>query len=412
MKYDIYRKIAFKKVLFSLSVAAIYTLGCHIILPGGGKGLSSLMSQSPNLSLAFSMTGMSLNHLSLFSLGLGPWMSSLIFWRVLYVTKVLNIHNLTYKKSYHIKFILSLVLGGAQSFMIITQVRSLNNGNLEIPYLGMLLILLSGLSVLIWLGSLNSDYGIGGPTIIILLSMIYGWPSHIMALISQQTWRATMVRWILPALLLLLLSFYIFRFYQGERRLRLNHVMLDEKFSQIAYLPISTNPSGGMPFMLAFSVALFPQYMFFILKTFYRNDSLVLWIYQEVQMDHLLGVIMLTSFVVLLTFGYSYVNIDYLEIAEQLQKSGDYFYGVYPGKNTERFLFHNISKMAMVSAFLNALIVGLPAFASLYYPSMRIWATVLPTWFILIMLMQECALQFTTLYHRNDYQAIISEESK
>lgn len=413
MKNNIYKKLAFKKVGFSLLIVLIYSLGSHLIIPGGdSSGLTQLMGGSPNLSFALSMTGLSLSQLSLFSLGLGPWMSALIFWRVLSVTKIFHIQNMTNQRSYQIKFIFSLLLGGVQSFTIIAQLKNLNGGQLALPYWELILLLVSGLAALIWLGNLNAQYGIGGPTIIILVSMVRDWPGKIISTLSGESALGMFSHWLFPFLLVLLFSFGVFRFYQGERRLPLTHVMLDDQFAEEAYLPIPTNPAGGMPFMFAFSVVLFPQYFFFILKGIYQGNRVLGQLYQEVQLDHLLGVGFLILSIVLLTYGFSYVNIDYKEISESLKKSGDYFYDVYPGKNTERFLFHKVSMMATIAALFNAFIIGVPMLTSIYFSNVSVWAYFIPTWLILIILMRELGLQFTSLYHRNDYQPMIKEENK
>ncbi|XHB95381.1 hypothetical protein AAFF39_10930 [Lactococcus garvieae] len=108
------------------------------------------------------------------------------------------------------------------------------------------LILVAGLAVLIWLGNLNTDYGIGGPTIIILVSMLRNWPTRFLEpLVQDYHGIITLLGWLLAFILLLLVSFLIFRFYQGERRLPLMHVMLDDRFAAQSYLPIPMNPAGN-----------------------------------------------------------------------------------------------------------------------------------------------------------------------
>lgn len=411
MSLTIYKQKAIKRLLFSLMIVLIYILGSNILIPGiDAQALSELSHKTAGLSFAMSMTGLSIDRLSLFSLGLGPWMSAMIFWRVLTVSKVFHIESFTPQQNYRMKYIFSILLGLVQSFSIITQVQILGDIYKPIGNLSLALILVAGLAVLIWLGNLNADYGIGGPTIIILVSMLRNWPARFLEpLVQNYHGIITLLGWFLAFILLLLVSFLIFRFYQGERRLPLMHVMLDDRFAAQSYLPIPTNPAGGMPFMYAFSVVLFPQYILFMLKSWYKNNQFLNFLYEQVQLDHILGVILLLISLVLLTYGFAYVNIDYKEIADNLKKSGDYFNNVYPGKNTERYLFHNVSRMAGVSAALNCLIIGLPMFAALYWPHISVWAYFVPTWLILMILMREITVQFSRYYHRNDYGDFIPE---
>ena len=72
--------------------------------------------------------------------------------------------------------------------------------------------------------------------------------------------------------------------------------------------------------MYAFSVVLFPQYILFMLKSWYKNNQFLNFLYEQVQLDHILGVILLLISLVLLTYGFAYVNIDYKEIADNLKK--------------------------------------------------------------------------------------------
>lgn len=406
MNEKTYKKLTYKKVSFSLMIVLVYLLGMNIVVPGVNlDGLYQSLTGKANLGLMLSMTGLSLSRISLFSLGLGPWMSALIFWRVLIVTNLFHIKTLTNDQSYRIKFIISLLLATVQSFTIIAQAKAFDP-SATISNVALILILVTGLAILVWLGNLNTQYGVGGPTIIILVSILRSWPTKIFSEVTTRGWLGTLTT-LLPGLFLLMLgSYFIFRFYQGEKRLQINHVMIDDEVSSKAYLPIPTNPAGGMPFMFAFSIVLLPQYVFYLLNKQFPSP-LFEQLYQEIQLDHIFGVLLLTLCLVLLTFGFSYVNIDYKEISESLKKSGDYFTNVYPGKNTERFLFRQVTIRATIAAFTNAIIIGLPMIIAIYYPEVSMWAYLIPIWMILMILMNEIRTQVTALYHRNDYQAIL-----
>lgn len=406
MNEKTYKKITYKKVSFSLIIVLVYLLGMNIIVPGVSlDGLYQSLTGKANLGLMLSMTGLSLSRISLFSLGLGPWMSALIFWRVLAVTNLFHIKTLTNNQSYRIKFIISLVLATIQSFTITAQAKAFDP-SATISNIALILILVTGMSILVWLGNLNMQYGVGGPTIIILVSILRSWPTKIFSEVTSRGWQGTLTT-LLPGLFLLMLgSYFIFRFYQGEKRLQINHVMIDDEVSSKAYLPIPTNPAGGMPFMFAFSIVLLPQYVFYLLNKQFPSP-LFEQLYQEIQLDHIVGVLLLILCLMLLTFGFSYVNIDYKELAESLKKSGDYFTNVYPGKNTERFLFRQVTMRATIAALTNAIIIGLPMIIAIYYPEVSMWAYLIPTWMILMILMNEIRTQVSALYHRNDYQAIL-----
>lgn len=403
-----YKKIAIKKTMFAVMIVLVYLLGSSIVLPGiDARSLIDWINQTPNLAFSLSMTGLTLDHFSLLSIGLGPWMSALILWRVFTVTKIFNIESLTNQQSFRLKFVFSLIIGAIQSISIVSQI-SLQPGSPITNKFWLILVLLAGLSLLIWLGNLNMQYGVGGATIIILTSMLRNWPPKIVDYLKIQNWDIGFVgQTLLFLVFLYVFSFIVIYFYNGEIRLPILHIMLNNKYTAQSFLPIPTNPAGGMPFMYSFSVMLLPQYILFLLNMMFKDNKLLSQISEAIQLDHPLGVGMLIITIILLSYGFAYVNIDYQEIAKNLKKSGDYFLNVYPGKNTEKFLADKIFVMASIGASFNALIIGVPMFMGIYNPEINMWAYLVPTWIILLILMQEIWKQISTLYLRDEYEKFI-----
>ncbi|WP_269438850.1 accessory Sec system protein translocase subunit SecY2 [Lactococcus cremoris] len=401
MDRQIYKRIALKRLSFSFLIVFIYILGSKILLPGIDMNSLNLSS---SLSFAMSMTGMSIDKLSLFSLGMGPWMSTLILWRVVGLIKFLNVDSLTKQQTHIIKISISALVGGIQSFMIISQAKTLE-GTTSPLILGILL--LTGAIVLVWLGDMNKQFGVGGPMVIILVAIIKTMISRVGQGVLLQTYSALTPIIILAFVALMLwASFLSFRFFQGERRLPFMHVMLDNRMIAESYYPIPVNPAGGLPFMYSFSVVLFPQYLISALLYFQPNNKILMGLYQNLKLTELPGVLLLILCVILLNYGFAYVNVDYKNIAENLQKSGDYFLNVYPGKNTEKFLFDIVTRMATVSGIISILMVGAPMLCAVFWPGLSTWAYIIPTWMILLTLMDKIREEFLSIYNRNNYQTL------
>lgn len=401
MDRQIYKRIALKRLSFSFLIVFIYILGSKILLPGIDMNSLNLSS---SLSFAMSMTGMSIDKLSLFSLGMGPWMSTLILWRVVGLIKFLNVDSLTKQQTHIIKISISALVGGIQSYMIISQVKTLD-GTISPLVLGMLP--LTGAIVLVWLGDMNKQFGVGGPMVIILVAIIKTMISRVGQGVLLQTYSALTPIIILAFVALMLwASFLSFRFFQGERRLPFMHVMLDNRMIAESYYPLPVNPAGGLPFMYSFSVVLFPQYLISALLYFQPNNKILMGIYQNIKLTELPGVLLLILCVILLNYGFAYVNVDYKNIADNLQKNGDYFLNVYPGKNTEKFLFDIITRMATVSGIISILMVGAPMLCSIFWPGLSTWAYIIPTWMILLTLMDKIREEFLSIYNRNNYQTL------
>lgn len=401
MDRQIYKRIALKRLSFSFLIVFIYILGSKILLPGIDMNSLNLSS---SLSFAMSMTGMSIDKLSLFSLGMGPWMSTLILWRVVGLIKFLNVDSLTKQQTHIIKISISALIGGIQSFMIISQAKTLE-GTTSPLILGILL--LTGGVVLIWLGDMNKQLGVGGPMVIILVAIIKTMIGRVGQGVLLQTYSAlTPIIILVFVALMLWASFLSFRFFQGERRLPFMHVMLDNRMIAESYYPLPVNPAGGLPFMYSFSVVLFPQYLISALLYFQPNNKILMGLYQNLKLTELPGVLLLILCVIMLNYGFAYVNVDYKNIAENLQKSGDYFLNVYPGKNTEKFLFDIITRMATVSGIISILMVGAPMLCAVFWPGLSTWAYIIPTWMILLTLMDKIREEFLSIYNRNNYQTL------
>ena len=403
---EIYKRMAFKRLRFSLFIIFIYILGSKIVLPGVNmEALHQSFDVPTTFSFAMSMTGMTLNNFSLFSLGLGPWMSAMILWRVIGVAKVFKAQSLTQQQSYQIKVLISLVIGGIQSLMIVSRLQTLEGTP---PAWMLVSFLLTGGSVLIWLGNMNKQYGVGGPTIIILVAIMRGLVSRVTqgVLLYSYSPKALMIIFIF-LLFMVWGSFHVFRFFQGERRLPLMHVMLDNRMLAQSYFPVPVNPAGGMPFMYSFSIVLFPQYLLSALLYFQPGNTIMEALYRSLRLSEVPGVLFLMFCVIVLNYGFAYVNVDYKDLAENLQKSGDYFNNVYPGRNTEKYLFDILTRMATVSAVVNTAMIGLPMLGAILVPSLSTWAYVIPSWMILLTLMDKVRIEFLVIYRRNNYKALL-----
>ncbi|TNU77507.1 accessory Sec system protein translocase subunit SecY2 [Lactococcus lactis] len=406
MRENVYKWTAIKRLTFSLLIVSIYILGSNLAFPGiSTQFYINLLHNSPGLSLAFGATGLSLEHISLFTIGLSPWMSTLILWQVLSVTKIITSENLTIAQSYRIKFILCLFLGIIQSLGILSQVSFIDNHSTTYV-VSIVLILIAGMCIIIWLGNMNVQYGVGGSTLLIMINIIKNLShsivnTHILTLFYSENIFVKVA----TLFFIFFILFIIFRFFQGERRLPLVHVMLDGKYASQSYLPISINLAGGMPFIYAFSIMLFPQYIVSLMGQLIDTKDL----YNQLLIDHALGGTLLIVIIILLTYGFSYINIDYKTLADNFKKSGDYFVNVYPGKNTERYIFHRTTEVATVVAIFNSLTIGLPlVFAGLMNQKTDV-VYLIPTIIMIMLLMQGICTQFHQAYYRNSYQTFLKD---
>lgn len=402
MDDNFYKKSAIKKGLFSLFIVSIYLLGCNIFLPNiDSHFYSNIFSKSATIGLSLGMTGLSLENISLFSLGVGPWMATLILWRILSISKIFRIDSLTSKQSFQIKIAVCLSLGLVQAAGIIKKLTPLK-GRYDIPAWALIFILLTGLLIIIWLGNLNSKYGIGGLTIIIIVNMLKKFPNILSSYKGSNVFIGVSFFFFL-----ILYMFFIFRFYQGERRIPLINVMLDDNQLSKSYLPISSNPAGAMPFMYAFSLLMIPQFASILFESNRENNDL----YYQLQLNQPLGIATFLLTLFFITFIFSYFNIDYKNISENMKKSGDYFPNVYPGKNTEKYLFHKIFYISSVASTFNILVVGLPLLYGFIFNKASEAPFIILNLIMVLLLMREICVKLRQAYYRNSYQNFVESDA-
>lgn len=404
MKLDIYHKQAIKKIFFSFMIIIVYLVGSNLTLPG--VNMQDLLEYN-TLSggvFAFEATGLSLSKISFFSIGLGPWMSALILWRIFSAVKIFNIKSLTDKQSYRMKYLLTITLGIVQSIGILSMVSFLKiKENVSIWML--VIFLVTGLVILMWMGSMNSRYGFGGFILIILVNMMRSFINTI-AQISFPIPGTFMDNTLFFILLIvgLWILFTVFRFMNGQVRIPLMQIMLDHK-NYNTYLPIPTNPAGGLPYMYASSFVLLPRYIFMLSEKLFDKQGFS----EQLQTNRPLGAFFLIIIVLIFTYIFSYINLDYKEISDNLKKSGNYIENVYSGRNTEQFLFQHITKMATISAVINCSILSSPVFLSVFWKisSESPILNLIPNCFLILFLGQEVCRNIYLTYNRNNYSEFL-----
>ena len=165
--------MAVKKGLTTLFLLFIYVLGSRITLPFVDLNSRDFLGGS-TAYLAFStaLLGGNLRSLSLFSIGLSPWMSSMILWQLLSFSKKLNISSGAVEIQDRRKMYLTLVIALIQSLALSLNlpIQHLYSSLLVTVLNTMLLI--AGAFFLVWLSDLNAQLGVGGSVVILLSSIV------------------------------------------------------------------------------------------------------------------------------------------------------------------------------------------------------------------------------------------------
>ena len=356
-----FKPVIIKKFLWTLFFLFIYVLGTKLTLPFIDMSKAAAMDgTSTTLNYATALMGGNLRSMSLFSVGLSPWMSSMLIWQMFAVSKRLGLSKLPLEVQERRRMLLTLVIALIQSVALVLNLPLQEAGGVDMTTIMVLdtLVLMAGTYFLIWLTDLNAAMGLGGSIMIVMASMI--------AYIPQDIWNSIQELKISSLWLALMLVFSLVFLYlavtveRSKYRIPVNKINIHNRFKKYSYLDIRLNPAGGMPIMYAMTLVSIPQYFLLIIHFLQPDNQLIEQWIEALSMGSPAWFILYLLTIFILALAFAFINISGDQIAERMQKSGEYIENVYPGGATRRYINGLVTYFALVGAFYLILISGLP----------------------------------------------------
>ena len=356
-----FKPVIIKKFLWTLFFLFIYVLGTKLTLPFIDMSKAAAMDgTSTTLNYATALMGGNLRSMSLFSVGLSPWMSSMLIWQMFAVSKRLGLSKLPLEVQERRRMLLTLVIALIQSVALVLNLPLQEAGGVDMTTIMVLdtLVLMAGTYFLIWLTDLNAAMGLGGSIMIVMASMI--------AYIPQDIWNSIQELKISSLWLALMLVFSLVFLYlavtveRSKYRIPVNKINIHNRFKKYSYLDIRLNPAGGMPIMYAMTLVSIPQYFLLIIHFLQPENQLIEQWIEALSMGSPAWFILYLLTIFILALAFAFINISGDQIAERMQKSGEYIENVYPGGATRRYINGLVTYFALLGAFYLILISGLP----------------------------------------------------
>ena len=353
--------------MWTISFLFIYVLGSRLTLPFVNVNDTSFLGGTAAfLAFSTSITGGNLRSLSLFSVGLSPWMSAMILWQMFSMSKKLGLGSLPLEVQDRRKMILTFVIALIQALAITLNLPIQSGMNYGLVLTMNVLLLIAGTFFLVWLSDLNSLFGVGGSLVILMSSMVSSMPQNILKSIKELQVGPLLI----VALLMLSMVFLAIavRVQRARYRILVNKIMIHNRFKRYSYLDILLNPAGGMPFMYAMSLVSIPQYSLLLLQMVLPKES---WIGEWISYFAIGQPIWIFTYIVvlfILGIAFAFVNMNSEEIAERMKKSGEYIYNIYPGEDTSRYLGKLIFRFAIIGSIYIVFMAGFPMLIVLYDP--------------------------------------------
>ena len=388
-----------RKISFTLGIIIIYCLGMKIPL-----ALVSFTGQLQLelLSWASYLSAGNVKVARLFSLGLGPWISTMIIWRALLTIKSLYLEKQPKVKTDRMQLAITFVIAVVQAVGLLY----LSGGRTYDWYINLIagLILIAGAYLLIWLGNLNTMYGIGGMTVLILAGMIQninGQLNGYLRIVTELKIE-TLLYYVIGFVLLLVL---IILFDTLEVQLAVQRVLSTDTFTKESYIALKLNTAGGMAIMYAMTLFALPQYLLRALAAWFNLPELQN-IAIQLNLNTTLGISVYCVSLFLLTIGFTFFMVDPEQLTEALRNSGDYFANIMPGRQTYRYLHRILLKLALVSGVMIVLLAGCPLYLVVQHPNLVQVAMLPGILLVFVSMISAIRDQLKTEYLTNKYRSL------
>nr|WP_275946375.1 accessory Sec system protein translocase subunit SecY2 [Streptococcus oricebi] len=356
------------KFLWMVTFILLYIVGSKLSLPFLDLDKKLVLTQlAPSLEFSAALTGGNLRSMSFLSVGLSPYMSALLLWQMFSFSKKLGLKALAAEVAGRRQMYLTLVVALIQALVVALSLPVQKGPNRLLLLLLHTSLLVAGTFFLIWLSDLNSALGLGGSLTILMTSILAYLPQDLLQ--SMQDLGLGWA-WILGLLLLALLYLYLALLMEhGKYRIPVNKLMIHNRFKKYSYLDIKPNPAGGMPVMYAMTLVSIPQYLLFLALIFFPQSSFLRGANLALSMGQPAWLLLYLLTIFLLGLGFAFVNVSGEEIAKQMQESGDYIEGVYPGRATSRYINGITLRLAVFGSCYLLLLTGLPMLLLLKDPA-------------------------------------------
>ena len=374
-----------KRVLFTLAMLAVYRLGSHIPTPGINADMLAQFFNSNSgsaLGLVDLFSGGNLRKLTVFALGIMPYITASIIFQLLTViyeplAKLQKEGELGRRKITQWTRYVTVLLAIVQSIAIAFSLTGTQTGSAMVTIPAKffvplcVLTLTTGTAFIMWLGEQITERGIGnGMSLLIFTGIVVGLPRGIAELYDKATtgaWGALtpLVMLFLIVGMIAVVAFIVF-VERSERRIPVQYAkrIVGRKMmgGQSTHLPLKVNSGGVMPVIFASSILSAPLLI-----------SGMNWFGTPLRDTTFFGPLLraiapgepwyeILSFVAIIFFAYFYISIVFRpdDIADNMRKYGGFIPGIRPGKRTADFINDVLTRITLVGALYLIVITLVP----------------------------------------------------
>jgi preprotein translocase subunit SecY len=369
------------RVLFTLAMLGVYRIGNHILTPGVNRAaIEELARQMQNnlFGLYDMFTGGSLSKVTIFALGIMPYISASIILQLLtvvwpYLEKLSKEGELGRRKITQYTRYGTILLAVVQSlgYAILLERNTQIAGGLPLvnnPGLGFrlmtVLTLTTGTTFIMWLGEQITERGIGnGMSLIIYAGIIVGFPRGAIQTFDQmQTGQLGLIRVLFLLILMVAVIAAVIFVERGHRRVTVQYAkrVVGRRMygGSSTHIPLKVNTGGVIPIIFASSILAFPTTLAGMFQSGGWVDSLTTQLGYGMPLHNLLYVVLIIFF----AYFYTAIVFNPDDVAENMRKYGGFVPGIRPGKRTAEYIDTILTRITLAGAMYLAVIAILPQF--------------------------------------------------
>jgi preprotein translocase subunit SecY len=359
-----------KKVGFTLLMFLVFRIGAHVPVPGVDPAALEKLLQGQLFGIFDVISGGAFRRLSIFAMSITPYINASIIMSLLQVV-IPRLEQLAKEGESGRKVIAQYTRYGAVLLGLIQAIGitvALGRQGIFVnpgvsSYLLSIITLTAGTALLMWIGEMITEKGIGnGISLIIFAGIVSRLPSGLVALAQQLSAGTINVGSIIILIVLgLLIIAGVVAVNEGQRRISVQYAkrVTGRKVygGQSTHIPLKVNQAGVIPIIFAMSILLFPvQIAKFIDHPWARA------IESSLSFGTVLNSVLYALLIIFFTYFYTAIVFNPMDVADNLKKYGGFVPGLRPGRPTGEYISRVLTRLTLAGAIFLALIAILPNF--------------------------------------------------
>lgn len=362
------------RVIFTLSMLAVYRIGAHVPTPGiNNEELFKFLTERGGALMGFLdiFSGGALSRLTIFALGIMPYISASIILQLLTVV-VPHLSKLAKEGERGRKTIIqytrygTIVIALIQGFGIALGLEGMNDGAFVLdpgwPFRLMTVItLVAGTAFLMWLGEQITERGVGnGISLIIFSGIVASLPSAVVQTFDlYQVGQISLLLLLILGVVMLAVMGAIVFLESGRRKIAVQYAkrIVGRRVygGQNTHIPLKINTAGVIPPIFASSIIAFPATIASFIQVPWVQS-----IGSQLAPGSLLYTMLYVGMIIFFCFFYTAVVLNPVDMADNMKKYGGFIPGIRPGQKTADFIYKVLTRITFAGAIYLAIVCVIP----------------------------------------------------